>query len=131
MSMITLLLIAAIVASSVADIVFENEVVKISEIFDLDYARQSDVSVYQTENSTKYYCVFRSNWNPENHPAQYPELARWGNPLMFSHTNEYAPFIRKRAAQRGVEQIAEVSWKALWNGYMKTSNLRQPSFLLD
>jgi hypothetical protein len=106
MSKLSLLLLAT-VASSVADIVFENEVIKVAEIFDLDYARASEVSIYE-ENTTAYYCVFRSHWTSENHPAQYPELARWGDPLMFSHTKQYAPFLKDRKAPSGVEHIAEV-----------------------
>lgn len=107
MSILSLLLLAT-AASSISAFVFENEEIKIAEIFDLDYARTSEVSIYDDINTTSYYCVFRSHWTSENHPALYPELARWGNPLMFSHTKQYAPYIKGRAAPNGVEQIAEV-----------------------
>ena len=80
---------------------------RLSEVFDLDYARDSSVNA-QSRDTAKYYCVFRSNWNAVNHPAEFPELARWGNPVLFSHYKEYAPFLKDRAAPYGVEQIAEV-----------------------
>lgn len=67
--------------------------------------------------NTKYYCVFRSTWNAENQPTEYPELARWGNPLMFSHTKQYAPYIKGRAAPYGVEQIAEVRANGTRQGF--------------
>jgi Spondin_N len=103
------LLLVATIALSAADIVFENEEIKAEEIYDLDYARASEVSVYDVINTTSYYCVFRSNWNVENHPANFPDVPRWGNPLMFSHTKQYAPYIKNRPAPNGVELIAEVS----------------------
>jgi Spondin_N len=102
-----ILILAAFVSKTAADIVFENEEVKLDEIFDLDYARASNVST-SDDVTTLYYCTFRSNWNAINHPALYPELARWGNPILFSHSKQYAPFIKKRAANAGVELIAEV-----------------------
>ena len=108
MSKLTILLVVAVVARATADIVFENEEIKLEEIFDLDYARTGNVSIGETSVTTSYYCTFRSNWNVANHPALYPALARWGNPLMYAHTKQYAPFIKKREAPSGVEQIAEV-----------------------
>jgi hypothetical protein len=110
MAKLCLLLLAAVVpahTSQVGDIVFNNEVIKTDEIFDLVYAKDSVVSI-DMQNQTKYYCVFRSNWNPVNQPAEYPKLARWGDPLMYSHTGQYAPFIKDRAATYGVQHVAEV-----------------------
>lgn len=104
----TLLLVAAAVAHIAADIVYENEEIKLDEIFDLDYARSGNISIADESFEIQYYCTFRSNWNAENHPALYPTLARWGNPFMFAHTKQYAPFIKNREAPTGVEQIAEV-----------------------
>ena len=102
--------LVALAATAQADIVYENEVITTSEIFDLDYALDSTVWAYdqQTLNVSKYYCVFRSNWNQENHPADFPELARWANPVLFSHTKEYSPFLKNRGAPNGVETVAEV-----------------------
>jgi Spondin_N len=105
---LTFLVVVTIVAQAAADIIFENEEIKLEEIFDLDYARNGNVSISDSSVTTSYYCTFRSNWNVANHPALYPALARWGNPLMFSHTKQYAPFIKKRAAPSGVEQLVEV-----------------------
>lgn len=90
-----------------ADITFGGEEIRLSDIFDLEYAKDSTVNA-NLRNTSKYYCVFRSNWNAVNHPAEFPELARWGNPVLFSHYKEYAPFLKDRAAPYGVEQIAEV-----------------------
>jgi hypothetical protein len=110
MSKLTLLFVAAaLVAKAAADIVFENEEIKLDEIFDLDYARASNVSITDLSVTTSYYCTFRSNWNVANHPALYPALARWGNPFMYAHTKQYAPFLKNREAPSGVEQIVEVS----------------------
>jgi hypothetical protein len=90
-----------------ADIVVENELIKQKEIFDLEYARRSKVWMNDA-NTTKYYCVFRGNWNPTNQPADFPDLARFGNPMLFSHTKDFIPFLKNRAAKYGVEVIAEV-----------------------
>lgn len=94
-------------ASQVGNIVYNNDLIKTNEIFDLVYAKDSEV-LSSAQNQTKYYCVFRSSWNPVNQPTNYPKLARWGDPLMFSHTAQYYPFIKDRAATNGVQHIAEV-----------------------
>ena len=89
-----------------ADIILENEVIKVAEIFDLEYAKDSNVWAYENNghNQSKYYCTFRSNWNANDHPAEYPKLARWGEPLLFSHTKQHIPYIKGRRAPYGVEQ---------------------------
>jgi len=94
-----------------SDIVVENELIDTKEIFDLEYARDSSVYAWDNNglNASKYYCVFRNHWTSENQPADYPELARWANPVLFSHTKQYAPFLKNKAAPYGVEAIAEVS----------------------
>lgn len=89
------------------DIVFENELIKPEEIYDLVVALDSNVSAY-TMNDTNYYCVFRSNWNKKNHPADYPDLARYGEQAIFSHTKQYTPYLKNREAPMGVEKVAEV-----------------------
>jgi len=105
-----LLYLVAFAATARADIFYENELIETTEIFDLNYALDSSVWAYDNNglNTSKYYCVFRSNWNEENHPAEFPKLARWANPVLFSHTKQYAPYIKNRAAPLGVETIAEV-----------------------
>lgn len=91
-----------------ADIVLENELIKTEEIFDLVYARESEPPVFAGSSvQAMYYCVFRSNWNKKNHPEDYPSLANWGAPAILSHTKQYAPFLKGREAEFGVEQIAE------------------------
>lgn len=107
-SAVALLLAAATCAPVfvLSDIVFENELIKSDEIFDLVYAIESNVSAY-VQNQSKFYCVFRSNWNKANQPTDFPELARWGSPAMFSHTKQYVPFLKNREAPQGVEIVAE------------------------
>jgi hypothetical protein len=96
-----------LLATGRADIVVENELIKQKEIFDLEYAKPSEVW-RNDANTTKYYCIFRGNWNPTKQPADFPELARFGNPMLFSHTKDFIPFLKNRAAKYGVEVIAEV-----------------------
>ena len=109
-SVIALVLAVPITFASVfgvSDIVFENELIKSEEIFDLVYAIESNVSA-NVQNQSKFYCVFRSNWNKANQPEDFPELARWGSPVIFSHTKQYVPFLKNREAPQGVEIVAEV-----------------------
>jgi len=98
-----------------ANIVVENELIDTKEIFDLESARDSSVYAWDNNglNVSKYYCVFRNNWSADNHPSKYPELTRWSNPVLFSHTKQYAPFLKNKAAPYGVETIAEVRPTAL------------------
>ena len=105
MKLTTLLLGLASLAR--ADIDIENDLIIAEEIFDLKYALDSD-NRWTIGNATKYYCVFRSLWTPEDHPNLYPELAEFASPAVFSHTKAYSPFIKNREANHGVEIIAEV-----------------------
>ena len=98
----------ALVSTVSADIIFENEEIKVDEVFDLKYALNSGV-LKNVRNATKYYCVFRSLWTPEDHPNHYPKLARYTTPVLFSHTKQYTPFLKNREANYGLEIIAEVS----------------------
>jgi Spondin_N len=108
------LVVLFVVVPSTADIVVENEPIIYDEIFDLDYAIESDESIYSAKQA-KYYCVFRSNWNKENHPADYPKLARWSAPLLYSHTKQYFPALKNKEAPNGVEQLVEVSYISLFS----------------
>ena len=131
MTKLTFLLVAAtVVAKAAADIVFENEEIKLEEIFDLDYARTGNVSIADISVTSSYYCTFRSNWNEANHPALYPGLARWGDPFMFAHTKQYFPFIKKRAAPSSVEQIAEVCCRYRFYILHKCCNLLKTSLII-
>lgn len=90
----------------------KNKTKQTTDIFDLDFALGSSVPVNAiTPIVTKYYCIFRSNWNGVNHPALYPELARWANPVLFSHTKQFTPFLMNSEASYGVKKIAEESSK--------------------
>ena len=110
------LLTASVVLNLVfGDIVFDNALFDPSEIFDLQFAMDSNVTSYMV-NQTKYYCIFRGNWNNATQPADYPVgLARFGNQAVFSHTKQYTPYLKDREAPFGVEKIAEVccSWGRL------------------
>jgi hypothetical protein len=103
------LLLASVVLVELAsaDIVFDNEVIVQADIFDLVYAVDSNVWA-PGNNQSKYYCVFRSNWNKVNHPEDFPNLARWGQQALFSHTKQYVPYLQNREAPFGVEKLAEV-----------------------
>jgi len=90
-----------------ADIVYENEPIVASEVFDLKFAYNSKVGT-GLRNNTKYYCVYRSLWNKQNHPVDYPEKPRISPQVIFSHTKQYTPFLKNREANRGVEVLVEV-----------------------
>ena len=95
-----------------SDIILNNELIETTDVFDLQYALDSNVSAAvpaSVNGQAKYYCVYRNNWNKKNHPNYYPTFARIGNPMIFSHTKEYVPFLQKEQAPAAVEKIAEVS----------------------
>lgn len=97
-----------------ADIVLENELIISNEIFDLNYAMDSDVEAARQRNETQFYCIFRSKWTIEDHPAHFPKLARFSTPVLFSHTKQYTPFLKNREANYGIEVIAEVRLVMNW-----------------
>ena len=60
-------------------------------------------------NTTSYQCTFRNLWTKDTHPKNYPsELARWGSPIMWTHTLQFQPWSVGNAVTRGVEKVAEV-----------------------
>ena len=99
-------LLAAITVT--ADIVMENELIISNEVFDLNYAMDSQVEAVRQRNETQMYCIFRSKWTVEDHPEHFPKLARFSTPVLFSHTKQYTPFLKNREANYGVEVLAEV-----------------------
>ena len=118
-SLLSLLLPLSLYQICNADVVFENEIIKTEEVFDLKYAMDSTIYA-GTQNQSKYYCIFRSNWNKNNHPNDYPDgLARFGEQIIVTHTKEYIPYLKNREAPAGVEKIAEVSFI---NYYKQTKN---------
>ncbi|GAX25699.1 hypothetical protein FisN_14Lh007 [Fistulifera solaris] len=90
-----------------ADIVMENELIISNEVFDLNYAMDSEVEAVRQRNETQFYCIFRSKWTVEDHPEHFPKLARFSTPVLFSHTKQYTPFLKNREANYGIEIIAE------------------------
>ena len=70
-----------------ADITVENDLVKPEEIYDFIYSTDSDVW-WQSQNTTKYYCIFRNLWTKKSHPREYPANARWGPVSLYSAVKE-------------------------------------------
>ena len=63
----------------------------------------------EAPNATSYQCTFRNLWTKDTHPKNYPkELARWGAPIMWTHTLQFEPWSFGNAVTRGVEKVAEV-----------------------
>ena len=100
-----ILAVASLVAR--ADIAVENELISTKDVFDLREVVVSDVSAF-TRNTTQYYCVFRSLWTREIHPTLYPDKPSYGNPVTYSHTKQFVPFLQDRQATSGLEMVAEV-----------------------
>ena len=50
-----------------ADIVVVNDLIKPEDVYDFTYSTDSDIW-WRSQNATKYYCIFRSTWDKENHP---------------------------------------------------------------
>lgn len=90
-----------------ADIVVENDLINPEEIYDFIVLQDSD-HWWLSPNTTQYFCIMRGLWNPFNHPKKYPNLARMSNPVMYSSTKQYLPWLINRATTWGVEKIAEV-----------------------
>mmetsp|Transcript_3387 Transcript_3387/g.7089 ORF Transcript_3387/g.7089 Transcript_3387/m.7089 type:complete len:401 (-) Transcript_3387:22-1224(-) len=92
-----------------ADIVIENDLINPEEIFDFVVLQDSS-HWWLSPNSTHYFCIMRGLWNPFNHPKKYPNLARMSNPIMYSSTKQYMPWLINRATTWGVEKIAETGF---------------------
>lgn len=91
-----------------ADITVINDIVIPQEIYDFVYSSDS-TTWWRSKNRTSYYCIFRSLWTKESAPNDYPNMARVTDPVMYSTTKEYRPWLKGRATTRGIEKIAEVS----------------------
>lgn len=86
---------------------FVNDPVVPEEIYDIVNLTTSLEKV-NSPNIHKYYCVFRGNWDIDTQPAFFPDpLARFGNPVLYSGSNELRPWIQNRPATRGVEVFVE------------------------
>jgi hypothetical protein len=91
------------------DIVVENDIIKPEDVFDFVVLQDSD-HWWEARNVTKYYCIMRSLWNPQNHPNKYPQLARMSNPLIYSGRKEFRPWLINRQTTIGVEKLAETGF---------------------
>lgn len=100
----TLTLILCTVA---ADIVLTSDRIDAKDSYKLKYALQSRVPS-TISNTTKYYCVFRSLWNSDDHPRDFPENAVAASPILMSHTKEFSPFVKNRTVNAGMMKLAEV-----------------------
>lgn len=92
-----------------ADIVVENDLIKPEEIYDFVVLQDSQ-HYWLARNVTKYYCIMRGLWNPQNHPAKYPQLARMSNPMIYSGSKEFRPWLLNRQTTWGVEKVAETGF---------------------
>ena len=104
-----LALAASLLSLTTADIVVENDLIKPEQIYDFVVLQDSQ-HWWQSRNVTKYYCIMRGLWNPQNHPKKYPQLARMSNPVIYSGTKEFRPWLLNRATSRGVEKVAETGF---------------------
>lgn len=104
--------IESVAANAVVTTDFDepNDLIEVDKIFDLEYATTGNVWAKDpvATNVTKYYCVFRSNWNSRDHPVNFPEAARWGPPILFSGSRDNIPYEQGKSAKYGEEQVAEV-----------------------
>eukprot|EP00527_Entomoneis_sp_CCMP2396_P004032 CAMPEP_0198148804 /NCGR_PEP_ID=MMETSP1443-20131203/43407_1 /TAXON_ID=186043 /ORGANISM="Entomoneis sp., Strain CCMP2396" /LENGTH=403 /DNA_ID=CAMNT_0043813619 /DNA_START=50 /DNA_END=1261 /DNA_ORIENTATION=- len=92
-----------------ADIVVENDLINPEEIFDFIVLQDSN-HWWLSPNTTQYFCVMRGLWNPYNHPKKFPNLARVSNPLIYTSSKQYLPWLINRATTWGVEKIAETGF---------------------
>ena len=93
-------------ADFLAYVEVENDVILPEEIYDTVELERSS-HWYTIKNTTKYYCIMRGLWSPQSHPAKFPQLARMSNPLIYSSTKEFRPWLLNRQTTVGVEKVAE------------------------
>ena len=91
-----------------ADIVVENDLINPEDIYDFIVLQDSN-HWWLSPNTTQYFCIMRGLWNPKNHPKKFPGMARMSNPIVYSSTKQWLPWLINRATTWGVEKIAEVS----------------------
>ena len=102
-------LVTSLLSLTTADIVVENDLIKPEEIYDFVVLQDSQ-HWWQSRNVTKYYCIMRGLWNPQNHPKKFPQLARMSNPMIYSGKKEYRPWLINRQTNIGVEKVAETGF---------------------
>ena len=78
----------------------------LDDIFDYVLLQDSQHSVSST-NVTKYYCMMRGLWNPQNHPASFPPSARMSSPLIYSAVDGFRSWELGQIATLGVKETAE------------------------
>lgn len=89
-----------------ADIVLDNDMIEPEEVYDFVVLQDSD-RWRQSTNETKYYCIMRGLWNPQNQPHRFHPLASMSNPILYSGTKKFRPWLINRQTTWGVEKIAE------------------------
>lgn len=100
-----------VIPALVDSLTFAGQPLNLSDAYHVENATASDHYRYSYHPNAvvhKYYCVFRSNWDSIHHPVNYPELARWSDPILFSHSSIYVPGIERRRSSFAIEQLAEV-----------------------
>lgn len=75
--------------------------------FDFIYSVSSDIW-YQTQNTTQYYCIFRSLWNNGRQPNDFPAVAKFSDIVSYTTSSAYRPWMEGQAVSVGVETLVEV-----------------------
>ncbi|KAL7565324.1 hypothetical protein ACA910_014607 [Epithemia clementina (nom. ined.)] len=103
------LLVALTQQYASADIVVENDLINPEDIYDFIVLQDSN-HFWLSPNTTQYFCIMRGLWNPKNHPKKFPGMARISNPIAYSSTKQWLPWLINRATTLGVEKLAETGF---------------------
>lgn len=102
-----------------ADIAIEDQVIIPEDIYDLVELQKSNHTMQDIQNNNltaSYYCIMRNLWNRQSHPNQFPKMARISNPVIYSGTTSFHPWMINRTASAGIEFMAETGVNyMLWN----------------
>jgi len=90
-------------------------------VFDVVAAQQQEqyAVVSQTPSNVPvsqvvdYECLFDNRWTPDRHPNDYPDAARWIEPVVVTHSDLYTMFSPGSLASNGVKQMATVRERTL------------------
>lgn len=108
MKVFQILVLSALACHAAADIIVNNELIDPDEVYDFVYSADSD-EWWKTENTKKYYCIYRNLWTKVHHPEKYPRFARLSDTIMYSSTTGFTPWLKSKRITTGVESLIEVS----------------------
>jgi hypothetical protein len=77
-------------------------------VVDFVYSTDSD-EWWRSENTKKYYCMYRNLWTKVDHPAKYPRFARLSDVIMYTSTTGFTPWLKCKRITAGIESLVEVS----------------------